>query len=36
MIVIKQEKPNLLTRIAGQLEGAGYGAGAGYVLNWIK
>jgi hypothetical protein len=35
LTTIQQSKPSLLTRIAGQMEGAGYGAAAGYVLDWI-
>ena len=36
LATIQQNKPTLLTRIAGQIEGAGYGAAAGAALEWIK
>jgi hypothetical protein len=35
LATIKQEKPNLLGHIAGQVESAGFGAVGGYVLDWI-
>lgn len=36
LVTLKQEKPSLLAHIAGQLEGASYGAVASYVLDWIS
>jgi hypothetical protein len=36
LTVVKQEQPSMLGRIAGQVEGAGYGALAGYALDWIS
>ena len=34
--LISKEQPTLLSRIASQIESAGYGAAAGYALEWIS